>query len=799
MLRNYLTVAVRNLLRHKGYSAINLFGLAVGMACCILILLFIQDEFRHVDYHPNAHRIFKILIESKLSEGRPEFREWLPGGIALAMRDEFPEIQVVGRTGVTNYTKHWIRSGDKVLHQFFGEADTEFLEIFSYPLVSGNPVDALAQPGSVLITENAAKRFFGNEDPIGKIVTFAKYDMNYKITGVLRDIPKYAHLRFDFLASPNHPQAPEQFRKGWSEWNTRLQGGTKIYLTLHEGHSHIELERKLRDFIARHTNEKVASSNVLHLQPINREYLYTRADYGFGQDRIGRIYRLATLGIAILLIACINFMNLVTARSASRAKEVGMRKVVGASRRQLILQFQSESILMSLIAFILAYGIAELALPTFNTLMTTNGWMPADMTLEITNQGTFFLRLVVLALIVGIIAGSYPALFLSAFQPAKVLKGSNQAGVGNRRLRQGLIVFQFAISTFLIISTVVINNQINYMKYRDLGFNKNFLIITPILEADPSLAKRYETVKRAFLQHPNVLKATSTWPGISDWETVYTEGIPENERTVGILGIDEDFLDTYEVELIAGRNLNLSIASDSTEAFILNETAVKKFGWTDPIGKQITWGKRKGRVIGVIKDFHERSLRYPIEPIVFLYWPNRYISLRIKPHDIPETMAFLRKTWAEWIPDQPPYFDFLDRWFERQYRVEDSQSRIYSIMSGLAILVACLGLFGLAAYTVERRTKEIGVRKVLGASVTNIVALLSKEFVILVGVANLIAWPVAYYAMSRWLQDFAYRIDLGVGVFVLGGILVLVIALMTVSVQAIKAARANPVDALRYE
>ena len=713
MLRNYLTVAIRNLMRHKTYSVINTLGLSVGMACGILILLFIQDEFKHASYHPNGHRIFKVWREIKHPAGKSVFKEWHEGKIALAMRDQFPEIQVVGRANASHFTEQWIRVAHKMRREFFVIVDSEFLEAFHYPMVSGDLSAALAQPGSVLITEGAAKRFFGDEDPIGRIVTNVKYDMDFRITGVMRDIPRYAHLRFDFLTSPHHPQASERFRRSWDHSN-------KIYLMLPEGHSHLKLESKLRDFYARHMDEDVAGENILRLRPVSREYLYGLSG---GQPRIGQIHQLALFGVAVLLIACINFMNLATARSADRAKEVGMRKVVGAFRRQLIVQFQGESILLSLMALVFAYGLAKLMLPTFNTLVTRQQSFPMNLTLEATSQGMMFLSLVGLALIVGIIAGSYPAFFLSAVQPVETLKGTIRTGT------------------------------------RRIGFRK-----------------------------------------VKDVSTVYLEGDPNNERNVVVFGIDEHFLDTFGMELVEGRNLDLRTASDSTEAFLLNESAIKQFGWPEPIDKSITYRDRKGRVVGIVKDFHYRSLHHPVGPAMLLYHrPSHGFSFRISPNSVQETMTFLRNTWSKWIPHRPPRFNFVDGMIALSYREEVRLNRVLNLVSGLAILVACLGLFGLASFTVTQRTKEIGIRKVLGASIPDLIFLLSKDFMTLIIIANIIAWPVVYYTMNAWLQDFVYRIQLGIWPFLLGGVLSLVIAMLTVSSQTVRAAISNPVDALRYE
>lgn len=477
--------------------------------------------------------------------------------------------------------------------------------------------------------------------------------------------------------------------------------------------------------------------------------------------------------------------------------------MVGAFRRQLIVQFQGESILLSLMALVFAYGLAKLMLPTFNTLVTRQQSFPMNLTLEATSQGMMFLSLVGLALIVGIIAGSYPAFFLSAVQPVETLKGTIRTGTRRIGFRKGLIIFQFTVSICLILSTLVIDQQMAFIRNRDLGFDQDYIVRTPILNQDPSLLNQYEAVKRSFLQHPNILKMSASQRvpvEVKDVSTVYLEGDPNNERNVVVFGIDEHFLDTFGMELVEGRNLDLRTASDSTEAFLLNESAVKQFGWPEPIDKSITYRGRKGRIVGIVKDFHYRSLHHPVGPAMLLYHrPSHGFSFRISPNSVQETMTFLRNTWSKWIPHRPPRFNFVDGMIALSYREEVRLNRVLNLVSGLAILVACLGLFGLASFTVTQRTKEIGIRKVLGASIPDLIFLLSKDFMTLIIIANIIAWPVVYYTMNAWLQDFVYRIQLGIWPFLLGGVLSLVIAMLTVSFQTVRAAISNPVDALRYE
>lgn len=788
MIKNYLTVAIRNIMRQKVYSAISILSLSVGMVCGILVLLFVQDEFKHATYHENGHRIFKVWQERTLSTGEKKKREWHRGDLALALRKQYPEIEAVGRTTASHFSKEWVRAGDKMFRGFFAVVDSEYLSIFDYPLIQGDTPSALAQPGSVVISERVAKQFFGDESPIGKVITSVPFEMDLEVTGVLKNVPKYAHLRFDFLALPHHAQPTPRFQRLWRGWN-------KIYVKLADGGSALELEQKLREFYADYRQDE-GGDEILRLSSIDREYLYGTSG---GPPRIGQIYYLTLFGLAVLLIACINFMNLATARSTGRAKEVGIRKVVGAIRQQLTFQFMGESVLLAFVALLLACGLAQVVLPTFNDLMTSG--KSAAMALGIFSDGRMLLGFVGLALIVGILAGSYPALFLSAFQPVDTLKGRVEAkGAG---FRKGLIVFQFTLSIGLILSTVVMNKQMQFVEDRDLGFDKDVVVLSPILQADPSLRNRSEAIKQSFLQHPNVLHASRPRhvpPEVKEPSVVYPNGDLDNARQAVVVGVDEHYMETFGMSIVSGRNFDVRIASDTTAAVLVNETAVKTFGWQDPIGQMITYNEQEGRVIGVVKDFHYHTLYHPIGPAVLHYaLDHGGFSFRISAQNIPETKAFLRETWSTWVPHRPPQFQFLSSWIDFNYAEDHRMSHILNLVAGLAIVVACLGLLGLVSFTVAQRSKEIGIRKVLGASVSNLVMLLSKDFVKLVVVANVIAWPVVYYVMRTWLQNYVYRIELEVWIFALGGAASFVVALMTVSSQTIRSAMTNPVDVLRDE
>ena len=815
MWRNYLKIAVRNLLRQKLYSLINVSGLAIGMACCVLIMLYIEDEFSYDRYHENADQIYKVLRETSGIGGDRSFSSSTSGALGPSLHGEFSEVQAAVRIWNT-WGGVWLNYGDKVFRQAFCLADANILDVFTFPLVKGDPETALQDPFSVLITEEMAQKFFGGRDPIGKIITVENRHLggDYTVTGILRDIPPNSSpswqtgLQFDFLTS-TAVVSREIVRQPWEGWNRGSSWSPiKTYVKLPKGYSPEVLERKLPDFMARYLGAEVAERNRYRLQALTRIHLYSNVDFGRpGMGGITFVYLLGAIAFFILLIASINFMNLATARYTTRAKEVSMRKVAGAHWLQLVQQFLGESILLAFLALLLAMGSVELVLPAFNDIVNKNLSLFANL------RAPVLLGLFGFTILVGLMAGSYPAFFLSSLKPVAALKGALRIGSKGLWFRKGLVVFQFSISILIIIGAVVVDRQVDYIHYKNLGFQKDHILLLPVFyqaretQAAPegSLSEDYNLVKQTFLQHPNVLKASAsaTYGTAGGWQTgmVRPEGHNGSGFRMPVLGVDEDFLDTYEIELLAGRHFSKNITSDLIESFMLNETAAKQFGWTDPIGKQLEWENRVGTVIGVVKDFHHQSLRQEIGPIALCMSPSRfgYISLKIRSENIPATMVFLEKTWKRFIPNRPLDARFIVDNVDGRYGAEVRFSQISGIFSLLAIFISCLGLFGLVSFNVEQRTREIGVRKTLGASVSRIVFMLTQESVKWVLAANVVAWPVAYYAMSKWLQGFAYRISLDVWIFLLGGAMALVIALATVSYQAFRAAMANPVDALRYE
>ena len=805
MFRNYLTVAFRNLVRHKVYSFINISGLAIGMTCCVLILIFARFELGYDAYHENADRIYRIAHERGTADGRIVPSATSPPPLAPVLRNEYPEVvhavRFVRGTSVIRYGNNRFRE-----RLFF--TDASVFDVFDFPLVKGDAQTALREPFSVILTEMTARKYFGHEDPLGKVLTFETpvVQHDYKVTGVIQEVPHNSHFRFGILASYeslHEDDGTSAILKNWLS-NPVLY----TYLLLPQDCSPAELERKLPALIKKYMGEASAARGQvlrLFLQPLTSIHLYSHLNHEVEPNSdVVHVYLFAALACFVLLIACINFMNLSTARSARRAKEVGIRKVTGANRLQLIRQFLGESTLLAFIALLVAAALVEISLPLFSRLVDQ------PLAVDYGNLSVPF-GLVGVALITGIVAGSYPAFFLSAFQPAAVLKGTLNACSKTSRFRQVLVTVQFAISTTLIISMGIIYAQMDYVRNKSLGFEKAHVIALPIFR-HRDLRSKYELVKAELLQSPDILscavssdvplRSTPGFP-LRRWPA-HPEGAPGELQVPGY-SVDQDFWETLGITLVAGRNFSKGSAADETEAVIVNETAVRRFGWAsseEALGKGLVLRNRKrGTIIGVVKDFHVQSLYQQIEPLIFRISPSSCNNLlvRIRPNRSSSALDLLKREWETYVPSSPFEYAFLDEYFDRQYRTDERRGKMLGGFTVLAIFIACLGLFGLVSFAAEQRTKEIGIRKALGATASNIVLLLSKDFARPVILANVIAWPIAYYAMNNWLQNFAYRIDLGMGTFVLGGMLALAIALVTVSYQAIKAALANPVDALRYE
>ena len=791
MIKNYLTVAIRNIARNKTFSAINILGLAIGMACCILILLYVQDELSYDQHHEHAHRIYRLAEEVHIAgQTRRIAITSFPMGPALVQ--DYPTVVDAVRfykndekTPVANQQNQFYERG--VLF-----TDANVFQVFDFPLSKGDPRTALQEPHSIVLTEEMARKYFGDQDPMGQ--TLSVEGKAFKITGILENHTHNTHLQFNFLASSMR-------RRDW------IDHDYYTYLLLQNAQAADELETELPNFIERYMGEQFKSLEAqakLFLQPLTDIHLHSHLEFEISSNGdIRYVYLFLIIAFFVLILACINFMNLSTARSATRSKEVGLRKVVGANRTQLIRQFMGESILLALVALLFATVLIEVSLPAFNA------FIQRELVLDYAGDWHVVLALLSVALLAGLLSGIYPALFLSAFQPVEVLKSTLKRGVKTSASRKTLVVFQFVISIILITGTVVIYHQSDYIKNKKLGFNKEQVVVIPI---DRQLAKRYKPTVSAHVAVLNV-SASSTVPGREIAAHLFRPSLDTAHKDASLLNVmhvDHEFIPTYGIEVLEGRAFSEDIGSDRNGAFILNEAAMRHFGWTSctnqkfeniyPEGDKLNV-EVQGDVIGVVRDFHYKSLHHEIEPLIIMTgggWID-YLSIRIRSDDIATTLDFLKTRWREVVSNRPFDYFFLNDDYDKLYRTEKQIGTLFGFFSILAIFVACLGLFGLASFTAQLRIKEIGIRKVLGASVSNLVLMLSKEFTLLVGIANLIAWPIAYYAMHRWLQDFAYRIDLEIWAFVLSGLLALFIALTTVSYQAWKVARTNPVDALRYE
>ncbi len=799
MLKNYLKIAFRNLLKHKAYSLINILGLAVGIAACLLIVIFVLDELQYDRYHTDSDRIYRATIAARIN-GKELNATNTCTPLAAALVRDIPEVEASTRFHhAGNFT---IRLGDKVFNEEkFLHADSTVFSVFTIPLTKGNPERALTEPFSVIISEKMAEKYFGDDDPMGKVLnTDGRVD--YKITGVFKNVPPQSHMHYDFLASFN---SREESRD--DEW---LSNNNWTYVKLKDANGFESFQSKIQGLVIKYAGPQLKKIVGITMeewfknggaynyvfQPLTSIHLYSDLNGEVEPNgNIIYVYIFSVIAFFILLIACINFMNLATARSANRAKEVGVRKALGSMKTQLIHMFLTESVLIVLMAMTIAVGLSELFLPAFNNL--------SGKTLEIDLLTNPLLMIVLLtfSLVVGLLAGSYPAFYLSAFDPIMVLKGKLAGGAKGGVLRSILVVGQFSVSVALIIGTLVIRGQIDYVQSKRMGFEKEHVLI---VENIWLMRDQRQSFKQAMLAVDGVENATvaNGVPGQDIGNTAfYTEGHQNDPRLLWTIRSDYDFVKTLKVEFSDGRDFSNEFATDSTSV-ILNEAAVKILGMTNPTNQAVyRFSEDKPlKVIGVVKDFNFQSLHQEIQPLVILPENRGSIAaLRIRPENIAGTIASIERVWNRFQAGQPFVYKFLDEQFDALYRAEQRVSRIVGVFAVLAILVACLGLLGLAAYTAEQRTKEIGIRKVMGATVGGIVVLLSKEFLKWVLISNLIAWPVAFYFMNLWLENFAYRIDLSLTVFLAAGIAAIVIALLTVSLQAVKAATSNPVDALKYE
>jgi putative ABC transport system permease protein len=788
MIKNYFKIAFRNIVRHKAFSILNIAGLSIGMACSILILLWVQNELSYDRFNVNAKEIYR------LTDNVEDFKAAVtPAGVAAGLQSEIPEIKSTVR--ISKPSTKLLEVGTRKFEQkniFY--VDSNFLQMFSFQLLKGNPKTALQNPDGILITENMAKKYFGDDEALGKIIR-EDNSKNAIVTGVLANAPSNSHLQFDFILPLSSIAATDDDLKNkvWGNFNyyTYLQLNKNFQPS---ADNLSKLTARIKEIYKTHIPDMKVD---FHLQPLTDIHLHSDLQIDLpGHGNIQYVNIFFMVALFILLVACINFMNLSTARSSRRAKEVGLRKVVGAAHSQLIMQFLGESLIISFLSLIIAIGIVGFLLPAFNHLAQK------DLSFNLLN-GKLILTLIGIALITGLLSGSYPALFLSGFKPITVLKGKLKSGGGNLLFRNGLVVTQFVVSIILLVGTAVVYRQLNFIKDKNLGFDKSNLLYMPMTG---EIWSKQPTLKTMLQQNTN----TSDYSIVSDLPTDLTTGTidvqwegkdPKLQIVIPSISIDENFMNVFQMKMLAGRSFSSSFKGDSSN-YVINEKAMKLMGMNlnNAVGKNISFSGDKGTIIGVVKDFNFKPLQYAIDPLVLRF--NKYggyVMVRTKPGATEAAINALGKISRDLNPAYPFTYNFLDKDLDNLYKGEQQMGNIFKLFAILGIFISCLGLYGLSAFMAEQRTKEIGVRKVLGASVFNIVYLLSGSFTKLIAIAIVIAIPVSWVAINSWLKSFAYRIEIGWVIFLVACVTALFIALLTVSYESIKAAIANPVDSLRSE
>ncbi len=810
MLKNYLTIAFRNLTKHKFYSLLNIVGLSVGLCSFILITQYVLDELSYDQYNTDLHRIYRMDFKGVI--GDSQFNTALASApTAKTMLTDYPEVEDAFRfRGTGNWFIRRKGGEESFKEEKAIYADANFFTFFSIPLLSGDPDNCLKNPNTIVMSEKLASKIFGDDNPVGQSVILDNKEQ-FEVTGVFQEIPDNSHFHYDLMLSM---ESREESRSPvWMSFNFTT------YLKLKPGSDPALLEAKFPDLIRKYIGPEIKKFMGMDLDQFKSSgnqaefSLFPLADIHLKSNKLGElepngdityVYLFSAIALFILILACINFMNLSTARSANRAKEVGIRKVMGAYKSHLIKQFLSEAFLITFISTLIATGMALLTLPLFNELASKS------IATEDLLTGSFFLMATLIAVIVGLLAGSYPAFYLSGFRPIAVLKGKLNLGTKSSGIRSTLVVLQFTVSIMMIIGTAIVFDQLNYIQTKKLGFNKNRILM---VQDAWLLGDKVQSFKNELLADSRITNGTiaSFLPvGTTNNNNVWFPGTsPSNDQTYVFHNyrIDHDYLETLGMELVEGRNFSKEFQTDST-AILINEAAAKQLGFDQPVGEKLsTYGGNSDtpeiityKVIGVVKDFHFTSLRENIAPLIFQLGKARgYVSIKIDGERIPEVIESVKSKWNEFAPGQPFSYSFLDDRFNAMYKAEQQIGNIFSVFAFLAIFIACLGLYGLASFTTEQKTKEIGIRKVLGASISSIVILLSREFIKLVAISFVISSGLTFYFMKDWLEDFAYRTNLNPGTFLLAGLLALVIAWLTMGIQSYRAARMNPANSLRDE
>jgi len=793
MLKNYFTLAVRNIYKHKGYSAINIFGLAVGLASFLLMLLWIQEELSFDSFHTNGDQIYRVISELHSNDGKV-LNAKTPNALAPELKNEFPEI--VDFIRYQGYEGWFIKANDKTLADVvFGVAEPQFFKMFSFPFIVGNPETALQDESSIVITERMGKKYFGDKNPIGEIITLMGSEP-FKVTGIIKDIPENSHIQFDcMIPVSNIARFNHQDFASWGQtfFYTYIQTAPNISLE--------NLNNKISGFLEKYIPN---NSTKLFLQPLKDVHL--RSDYesdldNYRQGNIQYVYIFLCAAFCILLVACINYTNLSTAKSFNRLKEVGMRKVIGSSRKSLVFQFISESMLMCLIAAIIAIGLIALILPTFNDF-TGN-----TLSLNFTTNKFFIISVLLVTLLTGVMAGSYPALFVSSFKPIQILK-SSEGPIGGKTgwLRKGLVITQFVLTSTLFVISLTMNKQLNYIHDKDLGYNKECIVrVTNYMRSAST-----ETLREELLQYPGITNVTFSGPPFARYfrprDEYNWEGKNPNEVVLtNTTFVDHEYLNTFGIKLIEGKFFsNLTAADDS--CFVLNETAAKRMNIKNPIGKKLTYtnpyyGTVKGEIIGVVKDYHHSSLHDPIEPVVMASFDLMpYLCVKMDPKDVAGSINHIQSLWKKYANSDFEFsYNFIDEDLDKYYTDDNKVASAFRVFTSITLLISCLGLLGLVSFMTVTRSKEIGIRKVLGASVSGLIVLLSKEFIKWVLIANIIALPIAYLLINKWLEDFAFRIQVDYGLFLVVLLFTIALTMITVIYKTRKAASINPIDSIKYE
>ncbi|MBD3412826.1 MAG: FtsX-like permease family protein [Candidatus Aminicenantes bacterium] len=794
MLKNYLVIAVRNVVKNKVFPIINVTGLAVGMACFLLIMAYVQHETSYDRFHERSDRIFRLLSKESVQKGQKSVEEYddhFPELMTPVFVSDFPEVKRASCFMDAFQDKAVLKAEKKLFYQSGLYADRNFLEIFTFPLIHGNSQSVLSEPNTIVITEQVSKKLFGNENPIGQIISYKERRRQYEVvvSGVVENTPHNSSIKFDYLLSLATLKADKANSFMFDNWNV---ANFQIFVMLTETGNKTEAEEKLTEFAQTRRN-----GTILVLQPIEDIHLRSQIRGELATNNEVRYVRLFSfIAVMVLLIACVNSMNLGVACSSKRAKEVGVRKVIGANRRQVRRQFLGESLFLSVLSLSVALLLMKLLLPRFSLILGV------ELELDLLNNAFIIGVMIGTALFVALASGSYPALMLSALSPVSSMKEHSISGNRSGRLRNILLVFQFTLSVILIICTVVVFRQMNFIKSKKLGFDREYVVVIPVKEKE-TLDKR-QAIKTSFLQLPQVqgVSISSGLPINIRSRLINHEFVRGNGEKVRMDikfdYVDEDFVDVFKINILQGRNFSRQFSEDKY-GVLINETALKKIGWSDPVGKELSFTRDPYHVVGVVEDFQFATLHHQIEPMVLINSMGSNIAVRIHQGDVPAILGSLRRTFEKITRSQPFEFYFLDDAFDKLYQKEKRTGEIFGTFAGVTVLIACMGLFGLAVYMIDRRTKEIGIRKVLGASVSQLVTMLNKEFAGLILLSNLIAWPVAYIIMRLWLQDFAHRIHMSIWTFVFSGMGVLLISFVTVIFHAFKASSSNPVHTLRYE